>query len=63
MLSNEETRTVAAVLCRSRVRRDGMFQLSDYFDQIDEAQRRIMMMKDINKCSVNYDWGETPGNA
>ena len=41
-----------------------MLQLSDYFDQIDEAQASGLYDDEIHQQVLEalYDWGETLGN-
>ena len=65
MLSAEETERWRQ-FCADRVMsgRDGMLQLSDYFDQIDEAQASGLYDDERHQQVLEtlYDWGETLGN-
>ena len=65
MLSAEETERWRQ-FCADRIMsgRDGMLQLSDYFDQIDEAQASGLYDDERHQQVLEalYDWGETLGN-
>lgn len=65
MLSVEEAERWRQ-FCADRVMsgRDGMLQLSDYFDQIDEAQASGLYDDERHQQVLEalYDWGETLGN-